>query len=411
MMHPYGKHTYLWCPQMKCSTLLLPLILLSTQTYAAPATTVWNNFHGNAAHTGYMDTKTDPAKLKVVWSKSFYTEQLVDGLEYSTPSITDHIFYVTMKSYSHLDNTGITGLYALNAATGETVWKNMFDRRDYFSSPPVFDNNKVFWLTGHVNNYHLTAVDAETGIMKLSDTLEVKDKLSTFASPVMFDHHLYIGDTKGFQYSVNSETGKVDWVVPAGDDKAIPTVSENYIFRNNYPGIDIINRQSGDKYFLRTTDTEKYTETTPIWNEKNKTVYTASRTFHNSISEISAIDTEQRMVKWKLTLNGYINQPVLAGDSLYVCDFRKLYEVNAITGKINWSTNVGESPSDMVATSDMVFISHMGFNDTVAISRETHKIVWTYDKSGLLSLDKKRLYVISANANFKGVDVSAIALN
>lgn len=392
---------------MKLTTLLLPLFLISTQANAASATSLWNNEGGDAGHSGYVDVKTDPAKFKVVWNKSIVSTQEIDGLSLTNTTITDHMLYATVRVYSHLGDPGINGVYALNSATGETVWKISSPASDYFSSCPVFYNGKIYWTTEHQTNFLLTAVDAETGSPQLTSTLDYKAGISELSDPVMFDHHFYFGDKKGYQYSVSGDTGMIDWALQSGDETTEPTVVGDYVIRANYPGIDIINRQTGEKSFIHVTDNQKFTESTPVWDDKSKTLYVVASSL--DANELNAIDLTQGIVKWKLSIKGYLAQPVVAGDVIYVCDFSTLYEVNAVTGKINWSLLIDKGFQDMIVTPDLVFVSP---NDgkTRAISRKTHRVVWTSNKTGKLSMDANRLYLIG-NKDFSGVEVTAIALN
>ncbi len=74
----------------------------------------------------------------------------------------------------------------------------------------------------------------------------------------------------GSQYSINLETGSLDWRVPAGDDQGIPTVSQKYVFRNNFPEMEVINRQTGEKFTIHISDNPKFTESTQSGMKKIK---------------------------------------------------------------------------------------------------------------------------------------------
>ncbi len=391
---------------MKISTLLLSLLLVSTQ--ATAATSLWNGESGNAAHAGYMDVKTDPAKFKVVWNKKFIQSQTLDGLHFTNPAITDHMIYVLVKCYSHLFNPGITGIYALNSATGEVVWKNLFSDEDFFTHDPVFDNGKLYWITHHLTNFQLTAVDAETGVTRFTTATDYKTDRVGLSDPVMFDHHLYIGDDKGYQYSLSADTGQADWVVQAGDGTEQPTVTDDFVIRANYPGIDILNRQTGEKSFMPVTDLTKFVEGGPVWDEKSKTLYALFES--QAMSELSAIDLSQRIVKWKYTNKNDISDPVVAGDVIYFTDIYRLYEVNAVTGKVTWSMMLDAGFHDLIVTPEMIFVSQTTEGQTRAILRKNHSVVWASRVTGRLSMDSHRLYVLGA-VDFYGVDVTAIALN
>lgn len=392
---------------MKLSAFLLSFALVSTQV-SAETIGVWNNDGGSAGHSGYADVKTDPAKFKVVWNQKFIQSQALDGLYFTNPAITDHMIYVLVKGYSHMFDPGITGIYALNSATGEIVWKNLFADEDFFTNDPVFDNGKLYWVTEHEDNFQLTAVDAETGAPQLSSTIDYKAGLTELSDPVMFDHHLYIGDQKGFQYSLSADTGKADWAVQAGDETNEPTIAGDYVVRANYPGLDIINRQTGEKSFMHVTDLEKYVDSSPVWDEKSKTLY--AMTWAQDVAELSAIDLSQRIVKWKLTMKGVMWQPVVDGDVIYSTDFNNLYEINAVTGKVTWTMRLDSGFHDVIVTPDLIFVSQTEEGQTRAISRKNHRVVWASKVVGRLSIDANRLYILGA-VDFYGTNVTAISLN
>lgn len=402
---------------MKFRGLFLSIMLITSQAGAAnESSTLWNNYHGNAAHTGSLNINVDPAKFRKAWNKTFIANiPLNGGLQLCHSSITDHMLYVTI-SVSTDKITNLAGIYAVNTSTGEPVWNVMFDDgNNYAASSPVYDNGKIYWIHWPImpaQKTLITALDAESGQLIFNNSFDNKSEQSIFADPVMFDHHLYLGDGERFQYSLNGDTGNVEWDAPTGDYRADPTVSDNYVFRTNYPGIDVLNRITGEKSYIRLSDhSEKfYNEARPVWDENNKTLYVAIR--DKSDGALFAVDIEKRLTKWSLPINSYDVQPVLINDKIYYLDAGILYEVNALTGKVNWSVKavIDTVYKDMIATSNVIFISDMSSCKTTAVSVKTQKTVWSYDECGLLSLDNSKLYLMNFINHYNGVEITAIAL-
>ncbi len=405
---------------MKFLALVLPLALFCASANAD--TSIWNNYHGNAGHTGYLNVKTDPAKFKVVWDQEFVPED-EDGAEITFPTITDHLFYVTVKTYHHSNNYGVSGIYALNLETGATVWKNVFTKYiDFWTYSPVYDNGKIYWLSNKIDNATITAVSADTGNLVFAKDITYQSQRDGLFALNAFDHHLYVSDRHQLQYSLNGVTGAVDWFVPAGSTPSYSPISldaavtKDFVIRTNYPGIDILNRQTGEKFYIQVEDNtyEHLYESTPVWDEKNKSLYVVTGDIYGART-LTAVDLEQRLVKWKLPLAVNISEPVVTGDAVYVCSDAKLFEVNAITGKINWSKDVPGRVGDMVVTADRIFLGTGSFpGEVVAVSRQAgqnglHDIVGKFAKNGVLSLDNDHLYIVTFAKGF-GIEVMAVNL-
>jgi len=333
------------------------------------------------------------------------------------PVITDHLFYLTVRLYTFSE---MNGLYALNPATGELAWNVPFERDKMWPDNFVYDHGNIIWQTymNGKDSYLITALNAETGTLTYTNNIARKNGTAEFGAQVAYDHHLYFGDNMNQMYSLNADTGTTDWVVPAGNvgkHEAIGslTASKNYLFRSNISGIDVINRKTGEKFFIRTTLNTDSRALDQIWDETRQTLYVISNGQHES--ELVAVDIEQRLVEWKLPLL-IPDQLVLADDTLYVHDVSNtsntMYEVNAITGKVNWSIPFGGGFGDMLATSDMIFFSSYR-GTTTAISRKSHEIIWTILEGGKISMDHNRLYIMGSTyeGESEGLKITAVALN
>ena len=134
----------------------------------------WTEYGGNAEHTGVATGVPAPSALSTAW-----TAQL-DGAVYGQPLVVgDEVIAATEND----------SLYALNRATGKTIWRTNVGTPVPQSAlngcgdiaplgitgTPVYDaGNGLVYAVAEVTGYHhdLVAVDAKTGAVKLQRDLD-----------------------------------------------------------------------------------------------------------------------------------------------------------------------------------------------------------------------------------------------
>ena len=394
---------------MKIGSLLLALCLLTHESYGDIG--IWTNFQKDAAHTGYVNAATASEKFQVTWEREFWQEgdRYVKGTTQGV--VTDHLLIFTIVDFSNTP-----GIYALDKKTGSTVWQKQLEKDSYLSGP-VYANGSVYitQFQGSIehDNGFIQAYDAETGALRYATPLSMK-WYDTYQEPVIFNDHLYVAK-RDQQYSINTQTGTVDWLQPAGDSNQLLTVTDNFIIRTHDTGIDVVNRLSGKlNFFLQGIDTSiDWNKTAPIWDKKNQTVY-VTLTPESDLQPgwvptvLVAFDLKQKKVKWKLALP-FVFQPAVADNKLYFSSDAKLYEVDALTGAINWTWQSPTAAEELLVVGDHVFISDYHGNKTYAVSRTTHDKVWEINAQGHMSADANTLYIISEG--YVGARCTAVALN
>jgi outer membrane protein assembly factor BamB len=126
------------------------------------------------------------------------------------PVIGDKSIYVADHEY----------LYAINLATGETMWKV---ETDDSSQLPALANGLVYFGSGK----HLYAVDAERGEEKWRAT--TKANLST--PPTIADGVVYIGDSDGTMRAFDAADGKVKWTYNTGSEITTgPAIADGLVY-------------------------------------------------------------------------------------------------------------------------------------------------------------------------------------
>lgn len=119
-------------------------------------------------------------------------------------------------------------LYALNAATGEFIWKYATDG-GIVSRPAAFDDNVYFGSEDH----RVHAVSARSG--KVVWTYYTDDRVRS--SPRIAENHLFIGSDDKCLHAVNLMTGRDAWRFDTGAEiRGTPFVANDLVFIGNEAG-------------------------------------------------------------------------------------------------------------------------------------------------------------------------------
>ncbi|RPF54177.1 PQQ-binding-like beta-propeller repeat protein [Aquisalibacillus elongatus] len=123
--------------------------------------------------------------------------------------------------------TGESGVLALDAESGEIIWK--FNTDGEVMPTPAYYNENLYISTGDRNLYK---VDVETG--ELQKKVEIGSRVS-MSSPNIYNDSLYVGGASPFKfYSYDLENDSVDWErsfenVVAGLDDVPPAIDSNIV--------------------------------------------------------------------------------------------------------------------------------------------------------------------------------------
>ena len=172
----------------------------------------------DAGHDGYQSGDPITAPLSQIWSIT------LPGL-ISYPLIANGVVYVTEGGGS-IVSYGTT-LYAIEQATGATLWSHALGGVYYWSGI-AYDDGRVFALN---QNGTLTAFDGTTGATDWSRSLPGQYDFTS--APTAVNGYVYTGGagTGGTLYAVSEASGNVAWTasVENGDDSS-PAVDANGVY-------------------------------------------------------------------------------------------------------------------------------------------------------------------------------------
>ncbi|HTX31453.1 MAG TPA: PQQ-binding-like beta-propeller repeat protein [Solirubrobacteraceae bacterium] len=169
----------------------------------------------DAAHDGYQDASPITTPLSQAWSVNL-------GGSISYPLIVNGIVYVTAAG-----SGGGTTLYAIEQATGATLWSHALGGT-YAWSGLAYDAGLVFTVN---SDGTLTAFDAGSGASVWS--LSLPGQTLFTSPPTAFDGYVYTGGAGGGGdvYAVSEATGALVWEEPVenGDDSS-PAVDSSDVY-------------------------------------------------------------------------------------------------------------------------------------------------------------------------------------
>jgi outer membrane protein assembly factor BamB len=199
-----------------CLVLVVALAAAGPASGAQPPDTSVT-LQANAAHTGEVMGSTLTPPLTVRWSRS-------DLGAASYPVVVGDYVYVSAPvpggSYG-------TILYALDAATGDTVWSRTLGGT-YWWSALAYDDGRLYGLN---SDGQLRAFDPDTG-----ETLWAKllpDQWDFSSAPSARDGVVYTGGAGygGTLYAVRGSDGALLWTVPIdGGDESSPAVDDEHLY-------------------------------------------------------------------------------------------------------------------------------------------------------------------------------------
>jgi len=296
-------------------------------------------------------------------------------------------------------------VYALNQATGATVWSHSLGGT-YAWSGLTYDQGRVFTLN---NSGLLTAFDPTSGAVDWSEKLPVQYFFSS--APTAADGIVYISGagSGGTLYAVRESDGDVLWSrsVENGDDSS-PAIDDQAAYVSYACGQDYaFDRTAGDLLWHHTSSCEGGGGKTSV--VASGTVFARDGILGNlmlsastgsvlgnftagpapavaddvafmvSSSTVKAIaDAGQGSTSWQFSDGHLDTAPLLVGDLVFVgSSTGALYALDAATGTTSWSTDVGSAvpgPDEQNVSQPLTGLG--AANGTLLVPAGTHLIAY-----------------------------------
>ena len=333
-----------------------PAVSAPTAQVTAPAGTTAGAYQLDAGHTGVTpDTFWSGAVRR--WSVSL-------GGSVSYPLIVGNDVFVTVGDAAR-------SLYALDAATGATIWGPVSLGGTYPWTGLSYDAGRVFTVN---TSGTMQAFDAATGALQWSVQLPGQYLFSS--PPTASGGEVYVGGagSGGTVYAVSESTGAVTWTAPVmNGDNSSPAVSSTGVYVSYACGQTYdLNPASGALVWHVATSCEGGGGKTPVL--ANGRVYVRDSTFPGIFDagtgsmvgsfsasgpapavSASAVYDETggtltasgpapgSATSWTFAGDGTLDSaPLVAGGDVFVAGRSgNVYALSTATGAVAWSANAG----------------------------------------------------------------------
>ena len=293
---------------------------------------------------------------------------------------------------------GTSGLFALNAANGNTIWSTQFS--GVFSvNPPAYAAGNVYIQTGKGTSNpppYLSAFNAQTGVLTFRNTFGAQ--WENYYAPTPYAGNVYVdGGYYGGAYGFNGSNGNQLWFnsnlpqydqwTPAVDDKYVYTYLGEYS-----PALYVLNRNTGTTAF-------SIADSGFDWNGWSMDEAVVLGGDQDAIAiqsgRLLKFDLASHAIAWQIA-RGFVGQATVANGVIYADDAGTLEAWSASTGSLMWSwapPGNGSITGNIVATNSHVFVENS--TNIFAVDLNTHLTAWTGTGSGSLALSEGVLYAVN----------------
>lgn len=240
--------------------------------------------------------------------------------EPSSPTIVEKVVYIT----------GRDALYALDALTGAVIWESSPVR--FGSTTPTVEDGTVY--VGTLDRM-LYALDIKTGEKKWEF-----ESSYIVCAPTVINDEVYFSDTNGILHCLDKNTGQLKWKTSdhGGTYRSNPIYYNNSILAGlNYTFVSL-NAKTGELNWRFQSDGEVLSSPV-IYNDK---VFFGSE-YSYSVFSVD-INTGKKIWSLKSTGNSQaFSSPYIKNDTLFMGFINgRFYALNALNGNVHWEINVGE---------------------------------------------------------------------
>ncbi len=340
----------------------------------------WSNFQGNNRHTGYVDVNIDPSSLRVKWEREVVNP-------YSTSQIIadQNNYYFSEMQW----------IEAGKLDSGESIWQGSADNDFLDYGPPVLHKNEIYSLT----NQHLIRFNKIDGASeKYRNEMLGTDFFTNFPQ---FDADLafFQRPMNGSVQAFNTVSGEVVWEVPLqGRANTVLTIHNGKVitFDQEELGLLVLDSKTGNtisKIGVPACDFIWMT-TAPIVDEVGSVYFVCKNTLYKFDLGLESLVWQQAVDNaWQMAIDK---------ENLYLLTSTALQKRSLDTGEIIKQKKYIEDDAHqigvgLVLTKNMVFVSGKNSpprtNFTDGIEKSTLSLVWSYDKSGFLSMANDTLLI------------------
>ena len=320
----------------------------------------------------------DAATGSSLWERS--TRGQTENCVPASPIVADGVVYIVSKCRDC--DMGLFGgvlvtldVTALDAATGDVMWRN--DRVALEFTKAVVSDGRVYLASPEGG---VTALDAATGDPLWQHAPEARFSSPRFESPVVSGEMVFGIADDDHMYALRADTGDLVWRYETVGGATAPIVVDRGTVYVTLPDgrLDGLNASTGE--LLWQYEMGGDTMVTPTVS--GGVVYVVSENEH-----VHALASGTGELLWRYK-TGYsvLTPPVVFGDKLYVVSWEEgyLYSLDASTGAFRWRYRTGFIRQRPVVSGGIVYLGSEGWSGLsksglYALDAATGVRYWQYD--------------------------------
>jgi eukaryotic-like serine/threonine-protein kinase len=366
------------------------LVTIAALWLAAPA--ICQNaamFRGNLQHSGVYDAAGVPNLGGLKWQ--FHTGGMVIG----SPAVIDGTAYVGSTDGN---------LYAIDTDSGSQRWK--YEVKSRIVSSPTVSGGMVYFEAYDGNFYALNAAGGHLlwkfqtggehrfsakhlhGVQPGAETMP--DPFDAYlSSPAVWNGAAYFGSGDGNIYSLNAQTGELNWKFKTGDIvHASPAIADGMLFVGSWDSyFYALDAATGaQKWKFKTgedPDTHNQVGIQSSASVADGIVYFGCRDSH-----LYAVDEQTGQQKWAMSMKGswVVSSPAVRDGMIYfvTSDSSLLYALDAKTGEVKHSLGFDHwyLYSSPALAGGMLYVGSTQ-GKIVGVELASFKPVWSFETDGM----------------------------
>lgn len=299
--------------------------------------------HKNLIFSGINGNALNILSGKPIWS---INPNIDTNDEFYRDIITDDTYLYTFDVYSNLQ--------CFSIEKQEKLWERRFN----FTTPLSIDDSKLYIS----NENYFEVVDKVSGNV----TWNFKPDNNTHAAleintnPLIHEGYIYIGDNIGRFYSLNKNTGTLNWTFNAGLFNGFensPTIYNNYIITATARDLYALDKENNSVKWSYHKNNGVIESSPFVYNDN---IYIGISNSTDGSGELICFDADNGNIKWKYNLQKKTtSSPIVYENTVYIGDWNKtFYAIDASSGNLKWTLQTEEiitkSPTIIIGNSDIV---------------------------------------------------------
>ncbi|MBN9393183.1 MAG: PQQ-binding-like beta-propeller repeat protein [Chloroflexi bacterium] len=314
--------------------------------------------------------------------------------------------YQAAPSKGGLRGTGPNSLYALDAKTGQQIWK--YDVAGEAMPTPLYHDGIVYYVTGDRNLYALNAATGELvykynlGSIFSMGSINIDGDMLVFGGGFPFK-------VFGFNLKTRSLAWEKDFPdVYLGLDDSNPSIANGLMYINGVTYDTTADGPVNPRHEFFALDTQtgnlKWTFTAGIFSmpddNKSSTPVIVDGVYYGASSlarNFSALDAATGAIKWQYNIGQVVKgNPVVTGNFVIFADGKgTVYTLNRTTGKLIKKLALGGNIAPQGPTL---------FNGTIYLANQGNGKIYAFSLTTLTGETLRSTpEAIPANTSFKGV--------